>query len=109
MSNRREFLKRASVAGIVAGLTPQWVNAKQVDQPMKSNKDRVLRVAHITDVHVLNQTNAETCFNRVLREINSMKDKPDFIINTGDTVMDENKQTLEAVETRWNVWNQISK
>ena len=109
MSNRREFLKNASVAGMVATLTPQWANAKQIDQPLRSNKDRVLRVAHITDVHVLNQANAETCFSRVLREINSMKDKPDFIINTGDTVMDENKQTLEIVETRWNVWNQITK
>ena len=109
MSNRRQFLKKASIAGIVAGLTPQWVNARQVDQSMRSNKDRVIRVAHITDVHVLNQANAETCFARVLREINNMKDKPDFIINTGDTVMDENKQTLETVEMRWNVWNQIAK
>ncbi len=38
-----------------------------------------------------------------------MKDKPDFIINTGDTVMDENKQTLETVATRWNVWDKITK
>lgn len=94
---------------MTATLTPQWASAKHVDQPLRSNKDRVLRLAHITDVHVLNQANAEICFSRVLREINSMKDKPDFIINTGDTVMDENKQTLETVETRWNVWNQIAK
>lgn len=109
MSNRREFLKNATVAGVVGSLTPHWVNAKQVDRPLPSSKDRVLRIAHITDVHVLNQANAETCLSRVLREINSMKDKPNFIVNTGDTVMDENKQTLETVEARWNVWNTISK
>ena len=103
------FLKNASIAGIVASITPQWVRAKEVDQPFDRKKDRILRIAHITDVHVLDKANAETCFSRVLREINALKDKPDFIINTGDTVMDENKQTLETVETRWSVWNKIVK
>jgi 3',5'-cyclic AMP phosphodiesterase CpdA len=45
----------------------------------------------------------------VLKEINALKDKPDFIINTGDTVMDENKQTRETVEQRWRVWNEVTK
>jgi len=109
MSNRREFLKNASIAGLVASIAPQWVNAKQLHHPMDQTKRRALRIAHITDVHVLDKTNAETCFGRVLREINSLKDRPDFIINTGDTVMDENKQTLETVEIRWDVWSRIAK
>jgi Icc protein len=109
MSNRRNFLKKVSFAGMSAGIIPTWSTAKQLNQPINQNKKRSLRIAHITDVHVLDKTNAETCFTRVLREINELKDKPDLIINTGDTVMDENKQTLETVATRWDVWNRIEK
>ena len=109
MTNRRDFLKQASLAGIVTAITPSLISARQLDQPMNQNKKRSLRIAHITDVHVLDKPNAETCFARVLGEINALRDKPDFIINTGDTVMDENKQTLETVETRWVIWNKIMK
>lgn len=109
MALRREFLKKLSVTGLVSGIAPTWLNAKEADRPFGANKKRALRVAHITDVHVLDRANAEICFTRVMQEINSLKDKPDLIINTGDTVMDENKQLLETVETRWNVWNKIVK
>ena len=109
MSSRRQFLRNTSIAGIIASVTPHWVSAKDLHQPIDRKKDRILRIAHITDVHVLDKANAVTCFNRVLREINTMKDKPDFIINTGDTVMDENKQTLETVEKRWSVWIRFQK
>jgi Icc protein len=108
MSNRRQFLKSALVGGTIASLLPRFVTAKQLDGKGGERK-RSLRIAHITDVHILDQTNAELCFTRVLREINQMKDRPDLIINTGDTVMDENKQTRETVEVRWNSWNKIVK
>src|SRR5690349_15779386 len=99
--NRREFIKKATLAtGAVSWILPHWLQAKA--EPKKSaNKKRLLRIAHITDVHILDRKNAEICFERVVRAINNMNDKPDFIINTGDTVMDENKQTLETVTTRW--------
>jgi len=109
MSNRREFLKRTALAGVVTSIVPNWLHAKAVDVPLSKSKKRALRIAHITDVHMLDQTNAEKCFARVLREINAMKDKPDLIINTGDSVMDENHQTLQTVETRWAAWNKIAK
>lgn len=109
MALRREFLKKLSISGIMTGIAPAWVNAKQADKPFSQNKKRSLRIAHITDVHMLDRVNAETCFTRVMQEINNMRDKPDLIINTGDTVMDENKQLLATVETRWTVWNRIVK
>lgn len=93
----------------MTGIAPALVSAKQADKPFSANKKRSLRVAHITDVHILDRVNAETCFTRVMNEINSLRDKPDLIINTGDTVMDENKQLQATVETRWTVWNRIVK
>lgn len=109
MSDRRDFLKKTALAGLITTLVPSWLPAKTVDAPFSKTKKRALRIAHITDVHMLDRANAETCLARVLREINTMKDKPDLIINTGDTVMDENNQTLETVETRWASWNKIVK
>ena len=97
MSDRRDFLKKTALAGLITTLVPSWLPAKTVDAPFSKTKKRALRIAHITDVHMLDRANAETCLARVLREINTMKDKPDLIINTGDTVMDENNQTLETV------------
>src|SRR5688572_26252551 len=109
MTNRREFLKKAGIGGLLTALVPTWIEAKSLDSPIDKQNTRVMRIAHITDVHILDRQNAETCFSRVFQEINSMKDKPDMIINTGDKVMDENHQLLETVDTRWKVWNKISK
>jgi len=107
MSNRREFLRKAALTGALLPIAPTWVSAKTVDAPFNESKKRALRIVHITDVHILDKKNAEVCFARVIREINAMEDKPDLIINTGDTVMDENEETRETVETRWQVWSKI--
>lgn len=107
MANRRDFLKRTALAGVVASISPNFIQAQSSSSTTNKNRIRSLRIAHITDVHIIDQTNAEQCFARVLREINALADKPDLIINTGDTVMDENKETRETVEIRWSVWNKI--
>jgi 3',5'-cyclic AMP phosphodiesterase CpdA len=105
MTTRRNFLKGAALGALATGLAPGLVSATSVNP--SGNAKRSLRIAHITDVHITDKPQAEACFERVLKEINSMSDKPDLIINTGDTVMDENKQTRETVEKRWQVWNRI--
>jgi 3',5'-cyclic AMP phosphodiesterase CpdA len=102
---RRELLKNAAIGGIVSSFLP--LNTLGAENRSKRAGNRVLRIAHITDVHILDQRNAEASFARVIAEINTMKDKPDLIINTGDTVMDENKQTKEVVTARWNTWQKI--
>ena len=107
MSTRRSFLKSTAVAGFVSAILPNLVNAGQLNKPKTKSSKRALRIAHITDVHILDKANAEKYFAKVLKEINSVADKPDLIINTGDTVMDENKQTRETVQTRWDVWEKI--
>lgn len=101
MTNRRGFIQKVG-AGAALTLLGTAVTA----QPKTTSK-RVLRIAHITDVHILDQPEAERLFAQIISEINTAKDKVDFIINTGDTVMDENKQTRETVQKRWNSWNKV--
>lgn len=43
-----------------------------------------------------------------MADINALSDRPALILNTGDTVMDENKQTRETVSTRWDIWRKIT-
>lgn len=105
-SSRRSFLRRAAIGGMVASVLPGISLA--TNAPAAPGKRRSLRIAHITDVHILNQRNAEASFLKVIGEINELKDRADIIINTGDTVMDENKQTRETVATRWKVWSDIT-
>ena len=101
MTTRRKFFKQAAVAGLgTAFVSALPVNASSKTAP----GPRALRIAHVTDIHVLDQLNAKTCLARIMAEINSMPDKPDLIINTGDSVMDENGQTRETVQERWEVW-----
>lgn len=108
MNNRREFIRKVTLAtGAASLILPHWLQAG-TGPKNSAGKKRALRIAHITDVHILDRKNAEICFERVLTAINSMSDKPDFIINTGDTVMDENEETMETVSTRWNIWNKIT-
>lgn len=107
MSNRRNFIKKAAFAGAVAGFTPAFLRANEGNKSGIPERKRALRIAHITDVHITDLPNAEMCFRRVIKEINALKDKPDLIINTGDSVMDENRQTRETVEKRWSIWNKI--
>ncbi len=106
MSSRRSFVRNVALGGLISGLSPSVLLASDTEGKKGVSK-RVLRIVHITDVHMLDRKIAETCFDRVIQEINALKDKPDLIINSGDSVMDENKQTMETVETRWNSWNNI--
>ncbi len=103
MNSRRSFIKNTFLAGLATNFLSGNARADTKD------KKRSLRIAHITDVHILDKPIAIKCYERVLKEINSMKDKPDFIINTGDTIMDSNKQTRETVQKRWEVWNKLVK
>ena len=102
--SRRIFLKKTLLGSLAASLIPTSSNTKTI-----LNKKRSLRIAHITDVHIINKPLAIKCFEKVLREINSLKDKPDLIINTGDCIMDSNNQTKETVEGRWSLWKKIIK
>src|SRR5262245_20784234 len=101
MSSRRKFIKNAALAGGVASVLPLLTHAEKRPNPVFQGGKRAIRIAHITDVHILDEQHPENHFSQVKREINALKDKPDFLINTGDSVMDENKQTRETAEARW--------
>lgn len=98
MQNRRSFIARSAMAAASGMLLTSSVTAPAA-------KKRVLRFAHITDVHVMDQPHVVSSFSTVMSEINSMKDKPDIILNTGDSVRDMNNQIEQNVQSHWNAWD----
>lgn len=105
MSDRRSFLRNGLLAGmgtlgmgmIPAALAGSADNSKQ--------KTRAIRIAHITDCHSKPRRSAEQALKKVFRQINAMQDKPDLLINTGDSVLEANYTNQQFVKECWDVWN----
>jgi 3',5'-cyclic AMP phosphodiesterase CpdA len=67
----------------------------------------VLRVAHLTDVHLKDKLDAPARFRRCLQHVQSLQPGVDFILNGGDIVFDMNKENLDTINTQWKLWHDI--
>ncbi|WP_406694792.1 metallophosphoesterase [Singulisphaera sp. Ch08] len=100
--DRRSFLKMTGglAAAFAAGGT-------SFGKP--SERNRVLRVAHITDIHVQPERRAPEGLASCLKHIQSLQDKPDLILSGGDHVMDSVRQTRDRTKTQWDIWTNVLK
>jgi Icc protein len=96
--------RRTALKGISVALATPFLGDKilSADKP-------VLRVAHITDVHLKNDLGAPEKFAKCLRNIQDQNPKIDLILNGGDIVFDMNKENLSAIDAQWALWNKIVK
>jgi Icc protein len=97
--SRREFLRGSLLVSgaALAGCRP--VSA--------SRRTRVLRVAHITDIHVDSRSRARDGMARALEHIQSQHDAPDLILNTGDSIMDALETPKEYALAHWDIFTTI--
>ena len=68
---------------------------------------RVLRIAHMTDWHVLPIAGVEEGMIRALHHAQQQADPPDIIFNTGDCVMDSLHTAKDKVETEWEIFKSV--
>ncbi len=101
--SRRQFLKRTSlgIAGVSIG------SSLSAQQKETENSARVLRIAHLTDIHIEDNGKAPEGMARALEYVNAMDDKPDVIFNGGDSIMDALKRSREEVRAQWKLWHQV--
>ena len=78
------------------------LNGKNTNKP-------VLRIAHLTDVHLKNKFDAPARYTRCLHHVQNQKPKVDFIMNGGDVVFDMNKENLSTLEEQWKLTHSIMK
>ena len=72
-------------------------------------KKPVLRVAHITDVHLKNDLNAPALFTQCLHHLQKQTPKVDLILNGGDIVFDMNKENMDTLNNQWSLVKSIMK
>lgn len=65
---------------------------------------RVLRLAHLTDVHVQPERGAEAGFAAALEHAQALPDAPELILLGGDCIMDAFGQPLDRVNAQWRLW-----
>ena len=102
---RREFLVNTAILGIAA--TRVSAPAKESPPPFPPNRKRVLRIAHLTDIHVQPEQGAPQGMARALRHAQNLADKPDVIFNGGDAIMDALKADKARTKTQWQVWQSV--
>lgn len=102
---RRELLKNMGWAAGTAALGGVTAVACAAEPTARPN--RVLRVAHITDVHIRPEWDAPNRFRKCIAEIK--KHRIDFFLNGGDTIYaaDYSHIARERVNEQWNIWQQL--
>ncbi|WP_323756411.1 metallophosphoesterase family protein [Roseivirga sp.] len=100
--NRRNILKTMALAGTGALMGNSLA-------PIQPKEKRVLRLAHLTDVHLRDADNAPEKFIKCLHIMQSLKDKPDMIFNGGDTIFDALGTDKTSVENQWQLWDKVIK
>jgi Icc protein len=93
----------AAAAGIVSG-------GLGAAEPSR-RRNRVLRAAHLTDIHVLadkpGYDRPEEGMVAAIRHAQGQADRPDMLLFGGDMVMDSLKAGKDEALAQWAVWSRI--
>lgn len=101
---RRNLLKSLGLLSVAPILSE-----KSLALTSSAKRHRILRFAHITDVHLKNEFGAPAKFKRCLHHIQNQKTPVDFILNGGDIVYDMNKSNLSAINAQWSLYHDMVK
>jgi Icc protein len=95
---RRAALRNISGLLLTPALTLPAVSA---------DRTSVLRIAHLTDIHLKNKFDAPKRFERCLHHVQKQSPKVDLILNGDDVVFDMNKENLATIDEQWKLMKGI--
>jgi len=104
MSSRRDFLLKMSLLGLAAGGADRLITPAQAAAAKPAG---VLRMAHLTDIHINDSAMARKGFAHCLmaaREAGATA-----ILNTGDSFSKLDGSTLAQVEPMWRAWTEVTR
>jgi 3',5'-cyclic AMP phosphodiesterase CpdA len=111
-ADRRNFFLTSTAAslGAWAGIGAN-VSFGQPTSALERNAKRLLRLAHLTDVHVQPELQAGDGFSACLQHVQQGDDPPTLILFGGDNVMnvDAAANVGERAEIQWKVWDTVLK
>jgi len=106
--SRREFIGGSGAAALgLAAVLSGTAGAMAGGWPAK--RKRILRIAHLTDIHVQPEGAAPEGMARALRSVQELTDKPDIIFTGGDSVMDSLKADKARTKAQWEVFKSVLK
>jgi 3',5'-cyclic-AMP phosphodiesterase len=106
---RREMIKLAGAATAVAGLGTWSSSVGAQTMPAATGRRRVLRLAHLTDVHVQPERGAAEGLVKCLHHMQSLTDVPTFVLTGGDAIMDSFEADDHRTQLQWGLWNKVFK
>lgn len=98
--NRRTFLQRSGLPALGLALTP----LAKAEHP---GRKRLLRVAHLTDIHVQPGLGAADGMRAALRHAQGLADPVDCILFGGDCIGDALESDRARVLEQWAVWDEV--
>src|SRR5262245_17287339 len=110
MSNqfsRREVMKLIGAAAALGGVGLDA--AAQQSSAHAAHRKRVLRLAHLTDIHIQPELKADQGFIACLQHVQSLRDRPQLILTGGDSVMDSFEADDARTTLQWNLWRSALK
>lgn len=105
--SRKQFLNMAGLAAL--GTASACVTGRGLQPGSAPQKKRSLRIAHLTDIHVMPGGVAPEGMARALRHAQAQDDPPEVIFNTGDSIMDSLEADKESCEAQWQVFKDVLK
>ncbi|MCC6679242.1 MAG: metallophosphoesterase [Phycisphaerales bacterium] len=105
---RRDLIKTAGIAAAglaISGSLPSYASA--VADRLPRAPRRVLRVAHLTDMHIQPERKAGDGMATCWRHLAGQPDKPDLVLTGGDTVMDSFDADEARTRTQWDLWSRV--
>lgn len=101
---RRSVIKNIGLSIGMLAIPPIVLSQESA---INKKRKRLLRVAHITDVHIRPEHDAPNRFKKCLEEIK--KHKVDFFMNGGDTIYaaDYHYIKRERVDEQWDIWKSL--
>ncbi len=104
--NRRQLIKRIGLLGL-AGAGVRTLATEPAAE--STTKKKVLRFAHLTDIHIEPELRAAEGLAACLHHLQSQKETPSFIFSGGDSVFDSLVAKKDRVEAQWKLWHEVFK
>lgn len=103
--SRRQVLRGAACGALAAPLA--FGNAVAAAATAEKVSRRVLRLAHLTDVHVQPERHAAEGLAQCLRHVHALADPAQLVITGGDAVMDSFKAAPERSQLLVELWRDV--
>jgi 3',5'-cyclic AMP phosphodiesterase CpdA len=105
--SRRDILRAAGViaAGAALGGGGMQPGAARAENPpaVGVERKRVLRVAHLTDLHIMPERRAAEGVAACLKHVMAQPQRPDLLVTGGDLIMDAFDADLERTKLQWSL------